>query len=207
MNIKRYDVSGRYDGDGDEIPPIIKICDTGRFVEHRSIKHLIDNEVVLNRIILSERNIPLVYQFSEDISEPVLTVENYTKWYNLYLVTHDRSVNIVEFDVLQEFVPRNASPYRDHVPNPIAVKGYADKHNYHLDEQSLEVMVGRWALDCTEAEVPVPARHRFDESICPRCSECGGKLYEVVNEKVSERDDSLAPSMKGKKYLFYRRKV
>jgi len=150
MNIDRYDVSGRYDGDGEEIPPIIKKDPTGGFVYYRDVKRLIDNEVILDSIVLSDRNIPLVYQFNEDISEPVLTVENYTKWYNLYLVNHDRSVNKVEFDALHDFTPKDESPYCDHVPNPKAVRTYANIKNFYLDEQSYEMMVGRWVIECKE---------------------------------------------------------
>jgi hypothetical protein len=205
MNIDRYDVSGRCDSDGDEIPPIIKKDPTGGFVYYRDVKRLMGNEVILNRIILSDRNIPLVYQFNEDISEPVLTVENYTKWYDLYLVNHDRSVNKVGFDALHNFTPKDESPYSDHVPNPKAVKCYADKYSYHLDEQSFEMMTGRWVIDCDKSigtELDPRTRHRFEESISPRCSACGGKLFEIHNDIVPEYSDDLAPSMKGKKYLF-----
>jgi hypothetical protein len=195
MNIDRYDVSGRYDGDGDEIPPIIEVSDTGRFVEYHDIKHLIDKEV-----ILSERNIPLVYQFNESFSEPVLTVENYCKWYNLYIVNPDKSVNKVDFDALHNFTPKKESSYRDHVPNPKAVKCYADKYSYHLDEQSYEMMVGRWMIECTGTDSH--SNHRSEELVYPRCSNCGGRLFEVCKDVVPANDQDLAPSMKGKKYLF-----
>jgi hypothetical protein len=148
MSIDRYDISGRRDSDGDEIPPIIEKSVIGRFVEYQGVKHLIDKEVVLNSITLSDRNIPLVYQFNKSISEPVLTVENYPKWYNLYLVNPDRSVIKVEFDALQDFTPKNESSYEDHVPNPHAVTKYAVKLGYDLDEQSYEMMVGRWIIEC-----------------------------------------------------------
>lgn len=200
MNIDRYSVSGRYDGDGDEIPPIIEVSDTGRFVEYHSIKHLIDKEVLLGSIILSDRNIPLVYQFNENISEPVLTVENYTKWYDLYLVNRDRSINKVEYDALHEFAPRNESPYQDHVPNPKAVKCYANNYNYLIDEQSYEMMVGRWVIEGTG--IDTRSNHRSGELVYPRCSVCGGRLFEVCKDVVPANSDDLAPSMKGKKYLF-----
>jgi len=147
MSIDRYSVSGRYDGDGDEIPPIIKISPTGGFVYHRDVKHLINKEDILNAILLSDRSIPLVYQLNKKIDQPVLTVENYCKWYELYLIGVDGSIKKIEFDELQEYAPENQSAYCDHVPNPHAVTKYAVKLGYHLDEQSYEMIVGRWMIE------------------------------------------------------------
>lgn len=40
------------------------------------------------------------------------------------------------------------SPCVDHAPNPRHVMSWATRHGWHVEDLSLELMVGRWELEC-----------------------------------------------------------
>lgn len=90
----------------------------------------------------SKRNMPLVYWGNLIADITILTVENYCKWYDLYLIHADGKVEAIPFPDMS-----GISSYRDHVPNPLAVTMLAAKRDYYLCPQSLEIMVGRWEID------------------------------------------------------------
>jgi len=97
----------------------------------------------------------------------VLTVELYTKWYTLYLVTWDGLVTAVPFpDGL--WVPHSESAFCDHVPNPKAVQTYAEAHNYVLGEFALELIIGRWQLEVLNNYSP----HETTIQQARECSVC-----------------------------------
>jgi len=48
------------------------------------------------RFYFSNRNLPLIY-YGEPSEKPVITVENYLKWYDLYLVLPTGSVERISF--------------------------------------------------------------------------------------------------------------
>lgn len=73
---------------------------------------------------------------------PVLTVENYTKWYVLYLVYPDDRTEQVSFGQLNGFTDK--SPYTDHAPNPVAVEHLAAARGWNIAERAMECMIGRW---------------------------------------------------------------
>lgn len=106
---------------------------------------------------VSERNIPLLFQ-GLPVKESVLTVENYLKWYRLYLVLPSGNVEPVPFDLMEVMVRKDptintdeSAPYCDHVPNPIWVARYCELLNFRLHSRSLEVMVGRWTLEVKDS--------------------------------------------------------
>ena len=105
----------------------------------------------------SKRGHPLVFCGVTSASRPVLTVENYPKWYGFVLVKPDGSVEDVSFGVLQEVADeRGVSAYVDSAPNAELVPELARKMGWHLDSVSYELMVGRW-----EAEVVNPKKYDF----------------------------------------------
>ena len=120
----------------------------------------------------SQRNIDLVLSDNYDFKhcDPVLTVEFYMKWYELFLVTWDPHepeisektdlfrIYSIHFGHLDDMTPRpegkEAGPaYRDHVPNPLYVRLFANRHNFHLDSLAEELIVGRWQMECVEWNV------------------------------------------------------
>jgi len=96
---------------------------------------------------LSRRGHPLVYAGAPQ-ARPVLTVENYPKWYGLELVRPDGSVEDVSFEGLCDLAySLGVSPYVDHVPNAELVPALAASMGWSLDACSYEMMVGRWEIE------------------------------------------------------------
>jgi len=95
----------------------------------------------------SERGIPLVLQ---DIPiKPTITVENYLKWYTLYVVFPDGSVEHLcfpRFDNKEDEIEGEVG-FMDHVPNPKAVWKMSERLGYDIDMQSFEMIVGRWFIE------------------------------------------------------------
>lgn len=94
---------------------------------------------------LSERGHTLVY-WTPPSSKPVLTVENYVKWYALHLVHPNGVVKTIPFpDTSPE-----GSPFVDHVPNPVACQRLAAEKGWVWDENSLDMIWGRWRREVEE---------------------------------------------------------
>ena len=89
----------------------------------------------------SDRLHPLVYRGIPSKETPILTVENYVKWYSLHLVQLDGSVVVVQFP---EWGPGGRSGFMDHVPDPIACQKLAADNDWVWDENSLDMIWGRW---------------------------------------------------------------
>lgn len=94
----------------------------------------------------SDRGIPLVYHsiVGKTRDYTVLTIENYLKWYSLYLVKPDNTVEPCSWENLDRLVEPGESPWCDHVPNPVAVANLAMAREWYLCDESLEMIIGRW---------------------------------------------------------------
>ncbi len=89
------------------------------------------------RIYLSDRGEPLAYH-GPPPKTPTVTVEVYEKWYGIFAVRPDGTVEKLD-------LPFEA--WADHVPTPALVEAWADSHGYVVDWLSLEMMRGRWLLE------------------------------------------------------------
>ncbi len=88
----------------------------------------------------------LTYTDHNPIGKPVVTVENYMKWYGLWLVMPDGYVVEVAFPDEGRY-DTLGPPYLDHAPNPKHVMAWCARMSYRLDERALEMMIGRWARE------------------------------------------------------------
>ena len=99
---------------------------------------------------LSNRDLPLICT-QKEIAQPTLTVENYVKWYNLYLVMTDGTVEEVSIDLIKQFeIEFNLILLHNHCFNPLAIEKFADWCGWLLDDVSYEVIVGRWVIEVEE---------------------------------------------------------
>jgi hypothetical protein len=97
----------------------------------------------------SDRGIPLVYLGPPPAPlEPgILTVENYLKWYEIYVVLPSGLVSPLPMGVLDRYHKEchGATAWRDHVPHPDYCwwipEAYPDQYDW--DSQSLDMVVGR----------------------------------------------------------------
>ena len=97
----------------------------------------------------SDRGLPLVYTGGL-LDEPVLTVENYMKWYNLFLVLPTGEVRPLtqeEYDDIACVVLRDESSVGDHVWNPKAVILAMKGKGWRIDRSALEMITGRWYIE------------------------------------------------------------
>lgn len=95
--------------------------------------------------LLSHRGHPLVLTNGVP-SRSTITVELYEKWYGLFIVHRDGSVEKIPFPDEPEYCHSDESPYVDHVPNPKVVARYAQINDYHVDNLAIELIVGRWEI-------------------------------------------------------------
>ena len=98
--------------------------------------------------------------------QPVLTVEISSKWYSLFLIHGDRSIEQIDFGYLSEIWddhpdrPRFGSAYVDHCPNPHAVELLADQKDWWLDDLAYELIWGRWATEVLDYVRQPPTMNR-----------------------------------------------
>jgi len=80
---------------------------------------------------------------------PLIVVELYMKWYTLFIINPDGSVEALCYPDFEEApnLPKGISCYHDHVPNPVAVQAYADWKEMEICSEALELMIGRWVTD------------------------------------------------------------
>ncbi len=97
---------------------------------------------------VSDRNKPLLHQ--ETYDKPVLTAENYEKWYDLFVIFPNGDVEslsdlgITTFDVAVDGV---GTPRIDHNYHPLLLEQLAKDNNWYLDISTLEMAAGRWAIE------------------------------------------------------------
>jgi hypothetical protein len=111
---------------------------------------------------LSDRSIPLVFNGEMHESHPaVVTVENYLKWYSLFLVKPDGSVEKIAYD--------GSIQWADHVPNPSDIETYAEKNGYDIDREAMDMIVGRWVTEIEGREAEFVGKDELSA-----CGRCGG---------------------------------
>lgn len=109
-----------------------------------------DKKVQGPTIYITERGHPLLYMGEPLEGQSILTVENYSKWYSLYLIHHRGTFEPIDFGWLTATSnsncddPRVSTPYIDHCPNPWVVQRLAEDMNWHLHEEALDMIIGRW---------------------------------------------------------------
>lgn len=107
---------------------------------------------VAPRVYLSERMHTLLY-VGAPINIPVLTLENYTKWYELHLVNPDGSVTTVDSSVIDAVQDQHRDArWVDHLYHPRLLYRVAEYLNAAVDERAVEVAAGRWILESTQFE-------------------------------------------------------
>lgn len=100
----------------------------------------------------------IVYEGSMSPKKPVITVEAKGKWYDLVLIGLDGKLSWVEFPDMGDY-GRLGSPYVDHTPSPWHVVEWAENRGYEVCHLALEMMIGRWELEC--------GRERYDSLFDP----------------------------------------
>ena len=101
----------------------------------------------------SDRKIPLVYTGPPPETGGIVSVENYSKWYRIYVVLPSGKVEDLQNDPreskIAQKVEREAehSCIYDHTFHPGYVAELAERLGYTLDPQSEEIILGRWVTE------------------------------------------------------------
>lgn len=101
----------------------------------------------------SDRGIPLVYN-GRPPRVPVLTVENYLKWYALYAIEPDGTAHPVHYTAYSHLEPVfDGVLWADHCLNPAAYDAIADKLKMLTDGNSRDMIAGRWVNDILDGRL------------------------------------------------------
>lgn len=107
--------------------------------------------------------------------QDVLTVELASKWYGLIVVKPNldvRKIEVREIDFSTFSDPPLADPpYVDHVPNPLAVRLFAEKMSWHLDELAEQLILGRWADEANGIGVELEEARRNEREACAKIAD------------------------------------
>lgn len=155
---------------------------------------LIEPTLGEEQLLKNERGHALLITGRIDTGKPILTVELYVKWYTLYLVKKEFNkgsrwewlkVYKVYYHQLDNYRPMDQPTYVDHVPNPLAVRNFADAMGFTLDELAEELIEGRWHIEVVDQDIPCPLcggtgtqmRPSFSDplkDVPRRCTHCKG---------------------------------
>jgi hypothetical protein len=98
----------------------------------------------------SNRGIELVYQGRQgSLARKILTVESYIKWYEIFTVAPDGTVEPLPRKIAWRYEDIQGDyggvPWSDHIPTPEFCRWIVDNHvEYEWDEPSLDMIYGRW---------------------------------------------------------------
>lgn len=105
------------------------------------------------RTYYSDRRIPLVFNYLPATC-PVLTVENYLKWYSLYAVKPDGTVRVVPYTEYSHLEDKfGGMLWADHCLNPAAYEDIAEELNMLTDSNSQDMIAGRWTNDILDGRL------------------------------------------------------
>jgi len=99
----------------------------------------------------SKRGIMLLSQSPSD--KPILTAENYTKWYDLFVLFPDGSVkglNDLGIDLFEVEGMVCGCPHRDDNFHPEIWRRLCNEKDWYICDMAMEVAAGRWALEYHE---------------------------------------------------------
>jgi hypothetical protein len=102
-------------------------------------EHVLNGDVMY-KTRMSPRGEVLVYQYNK-ASKPVITCEIVGKWYDLFVVATDGTVTPLR-DAKNSF-----DDWIDNCPRPDELVEYAEVNDMYVDEQSLEMIVGRIIIE------------------------------------------------------------
>jgi len=107
-------------------------------------KHEFRDKIKNTIIRFSERGLPLIYT-GPIVDYPVLTAELHVKWYNLYLMNPNGTIETIDPSLEDREVE-----YVDNVWDPLSLRKWCDKNNIEIDELFYEILVGRWEAEIKE---------------------------------------------------------
>lgn len=121
--------------------------------------------VVVESKYISPRNLPLIVKQSMESARFVITVEFYTKWYELFVVdTETDEITTLrnwceqykcDRELFEKLIDIDGNginlTWVDHCVNPLAILEFAKQNpECTVDEYAFELIVGRWSIEILE---------------------------------------------------------
>ena len=115
----------------------------------------------VRRFRINEGQEPLMYKSKrgkllicqEKHECPVITMENYCKWYNVYVIYSSGEIGTVDYNVLDEIEKQSGKVLTDnHLWHPWLLEEYAESIDGTVDPVTLDVVTGRWILEHCDKE-------------------------------------------------------
>jgi hypothetical protein len=98
-------------------------------------------------LYLTPRGHALLY-VNQPLDVPVVTLENYAKWYEVYLVNPDGEVQKVDPDLINTVQNKHSDAlWVDHHFHPRLLYRLAEWIGGTVDERAVEVAAGRWVIE------------------------------------------------------------
>ena len=121
------------------------------------------------RMLVGPRGEPVCLSFDAlNVEEPILTVELSRKWYGLCLVRPSRTVEELDFGILEVLRQAPFGPSLcDHVPNPAFVERLAEEKGWEIDDFAWELIVGRWHAEIVGLRGAEARKHGSTEARKP----------------------------------------
>jgi hypothetical protein len=95
----------------------------------------------------SDRDIPLVYT-GPLLDCPIITVENYCKWYSPYVIMSDGVIRKITSEEICQATDEYSNAWHiDHCFHPKLLLKLAEMLNGEACEQSIEMAAGRWVME------------------------------------------------------------
>jgi hypothetical protein len=105
-----------------------------------------------NRTYLSDRGIMLLY-VGEPVSVPILTLENYTKWYSVFMIMPDGTVEKIPGNMITHILSKHKdAEISDHCFHPRLLYRLAEYYKGELHERAAEVAAGRWMNEAMQED-------------------------------------------------------
>ncbi len=95
--------------------------------------------------LVSDRGIELIEQRVLDV--PLVTVENYEKWYNIFIIQPSGEVEKVTTSLIDDLNRKsNIQLWIDHEYHPKLLQLIAEHVGGEVPSTTLEIVAGRWVL-------------------------------------------------------------
>jgi len=105
---------------------------------------------------VSDRDLPLLTQEVDPEGRPIVTMENYCKWYGVQILQPDGRVEHVDYDLLCLYAdaPDATPPYQmgDHNYRPELLESVAKHLGGVVDPKALAMTRARWAVEIEDED-------------------------------------------------------
>lgn len=106
------------------------------------------------KVYLSERGIPLLCQSPSSFGKPIVTLENYCKWYGLVILYPDGRVKHVDPEIISECCDKvDFILTADHNFHPRLINEVAKLIGGEADWRAIEMAGGRWVSEIMAGEL------------------------------------------------------